>query len=172
MVGVVYPGTWGGQAVFLPGDTILQVPLPAVNQTLRSHWPVELHIGNGVLPLVPHSKNRDGAAQVVTPISPQLCGGTTRQLCSWCPLAAPHSLSLAWAAAVPHSETLSPRELQVSLLQPPITTHPCSQGPETWAERRILSELQIVKSDSERRELYQFLAIKILQLWDEKWDQT
>lgn len=93
MVGVVYPGTWGGQAVFLPGDTILQVPLPAVNQTLRSHWPVELHIGNGVLPLVPHSKNRDGAAQVVTPISPQLCGGTTRQLCPWCPLAAPLTAS-------------------------------------------------------------------------------
>lgn len=56
MVGVAYPCTWGGQAVFLTGGTILQVPLPAVNQALGSHWPLELHLGNGALPWFPTAR--------------------------------------------------------------------------------------------------------------------
>lgn len=73
--------------------------------------------------LVPHSKNCDGAAQVVRLISPLLCGGSTGQLCPWCPPTAPPTPpSLAWAAAVPHGESLSLRELHWSLLQPPDNT--------------------------------------------------
>lgn len=36
------PCTWGGQVVFLPGDTVPQVPRPAVIRALGSHWPGKL----------------------------------------------------------------------------------------------------------------------------------
>lgn len=81
--------------------------------------------------LVPHSKNCDGAAQVVRLISPLLCGGTTGQLCPWCPPTVPPTPpSLAWAAAVPHGESLSLRELHWSLLQPP------------WQQMHVLKALK------------------------------
>lgn len=36
------PCTWGGQVVFLLGDTVPQVPRPAAIRALGSHWPGKL----------------------------------------------------------------------------------------------------------------------------------
>lgn len=166
---------WGGGAVFLPDDTIPQVPLSAVNQALGSHWPVKLHLAAELF-LVTPQHNHDGAAQVVSPSSPQLCGGSTGQLCPWCPPAAPLALhSLVWAAAVPHSESLSPREPQWALpAAPPHNTSTFLRAWNTSREEDSLWTTNCKESQSEKREMYQFLAIallaELLQDWDEeKW---
>lgn len=115
MVGVVCPCTWGGQAVFLPGDTIPQVPLPAVNQALRSHWPVKLHSGSREPFLVtPQPEPRWCCSGGQTKLSHEAAVPTMS--CS----SSPDTVIPGLAAAVPQGESLSPREPQWALPAAPL----------------------------------------------------